>query len=366
MELKWAARTEADTKAKELAIKKTYEFAQFQREQHDKKLEQVKQNQEQKLLEGQQIRQLDFEYNSKQSERDEKRRQAQKDIMAELLEKHEQSKIHKAKMALEEQVQDEKIDEWIAHKDKLEVLRKEAEQRLFQYARSCGINFHNSFFFFREHLKVREKIGLEQYAKLSEERNKKNAWVDMRMKQKQKEEQQKEEKLQQRRAQATADMQKFFKEMQAHKEELLQQKLELNRKVAEDNARVSMEILNEANNKREKIRQKELEIYESHRQQIERARDQRDKAKEQIHAEKEKMAQDEKTELDVLRRYTSTLLEQPWVKSNPRIHSVDHYMHAVNEKKVFASASTRSAVKKTVKPKRPSSRTPQSSKPSSQ
>jgi hypothetical protein len=37
----------------------------------------------------------------------------------------------------------------------------------------------------REHLKVREKIGLEQYAKLSEERNKKNAWVDMRMKQKQ-------------------------------------------------------------------------------------------------------------------------------------------------------------------------------------
>ena len=132
MESNLEARAKAEEKAKELAVKKTHELAQFQREQHEKKLSQIKLSNEQKLIEGQHIRQLDFEYNSKQSERDAKRRQAQKEFMAELHEKSEQAKIHKSKIAEEQKKEEEKMEQWTTHKDKLEVMRKEAEQRLFQ------------------------------------------------------------------------------------------------------------------------------------------------------------------------------------------------------------------------------------------
>ena len=65
----------------------------------------------------------------------------------------------------------------------------------------------------REHLKIREKIGQDQYAFLESERNKKNEWVDMRMKQKQKEDQQKEARLAQKKQNAADEMQQFFQEM---------------------------------------------------------------------------------------------------------------------------------------------------------
>ena len=87
--------------------------------------------------------------------------------------------------------------------------------------------------------------------------------------------------------------------------------------------------------RRELIRKKELELYESHKAQIERAREQREETRRQIIAEKDAFHKEDAAERDTLRKYITSILEEPWMMNNPRAHAVDEYHKKVYERGLF-------------------------------
>lgn len=107
------------------------QFAEAQHAQHAKKLAHEKSEKDQKLTEGAAIRQLDFEHNSKQHERHAKRLEDQKKLLQDLNAMKDQKQQLKLVRESALVVEEEKIKNWVDAKDRLELLRKNIEQKLF-------------------------------------------------------------------------------------------------------------------------------------------------------------------------------------------------------------------------------------------
>ena len=124
-------------------------------------------------------------------------------------------------------------------------------------------------------------------------------------------------------------------EQQLRKKEDARQKAELNQRVAEENLKTRQVIAAETAAKRESIRKKELELYESHKGQIELARAKREETRKQVIADKSSVHQEDAAERETLRKYITSITEEPWMKNNPRAHSVDEYHKKAYEHGLF-------------------------------
>ena len=128
----WEKRAERDKRSKEEAETRRLLIAADQHKQHEEKVKQSAEEKRKKMEEGQQIRQLDHEYNSKEHEREARRRLHQTKLMADLNTMRDRARSERQIASVDDHEQDIKIREWYEKKEKLEKTRKEAEEHHFK------------------------------------------------------------------------------------------------------------------------------------------------------------------------------------------------------------------------------------------
>ena len=132
-EATWEKRAEREQRSREEAATKRLAIAAAQRRQHDEKTRQSVEQQRKKMEEGQHIRRLDHAYHSQEQERVAQRRHHQTQLMANIHTMRDRARSEKQAAAHQEHQQDQHIADWYAKKERLEKMRKDAEEHHFKY-----------------------------------------------------------------------------------------------------------------------------------------------------------------------------------------------------------------------------------------